>query len=270
MPTSFRVGLQRDVDFIVIVPTESHVALMVASPKLLPVSLWHCFAGANSRCYTSSIFWERFQGCGKSRHAVANSAQIIWRASTFKGWRPNCAAAANMGHGYKHREVKKELVDWLWSYDDEAFWKRLASYAGKDWPAFAKCVKGAWRDAGGNPGDLCFLDNKQHSVNVWQLVNRASKLGPSKKERHLQTKAELVDWLWYYENAQFWEELEKCRHNKGWRAFGATVRREWQNNGGNVQAISFLDNSQHVMDLQSVMFKGAQPQLPRQPRFVPR
>lgn len=103
-------------------------------------------------------------------------------------------------------------------------------------------------------------------MNVWQLVNRASKPGPSKKDKHLQTKAELMDWLWYYENAQFWEELKKF---KGWRAFAATVKKEWRKNGGNVNALSFLDNSQHVRDLQGVMFKGAQPQLPRQPQSVP-
>mmetsp|Transcript_60962 Transcript_60962/g.181620 ORF Transcript_60962/g.181620 Transcript_60962/m.181620 type:complete len:175 (-) Transcript_60962:128-652(-) len=168
-----------------------------------------------------------------------------------------------MGHGYQHRVVKAELVNWLWDYDDEAFWQSLRAFVGKDWPAFANRVKGAWQQAGGSRGDLSFLDNKQHSVHVWQLVHAAKKPGRSKKDNQLRAKAELMDWLWYYENDQFWSELAASKR-KGWKAFAAILKRAWASLGGKAGELNFLDNSQHCMDVYNVMFNGARPQLPRQ------
>lgn len=178
-----------------------------------------------------------------------------------------------MGHGYKHRQVKAELIDWLWGYENDAFWERLESLAGKDWQGFANYIKGEWRRAGGYGDDLCFLDNKQHAVNVWQLLNAAKKPGQSKKDKHLQTKAELIDWLWYYENNQFWDELAANNSNgkkKAWRGFAAKIKSEWSKCGGDVRQLDFLDNSQHAMDVYNTLYKGKQPQLPRQPRALPR
>ncbi|CAE8604228.1 unnamed protein product [Polarella glacialis] len=177
-----------------------------------------------------------------------------------------------MGHGYKHRLVKAELISWLWDYEDKAFWQSLASFAGKDWPAFAKCVKKAWQQAGGNADDLSFLDNSQHSVNVWQLVNRTKKPGPSKKDGQLETKAELMDWLWSYENDQFLEELAASK-KKSWKAFAARVKSDWKSAGGNVGQLNFLDNSQHSKDVYMVIFQNAPAWSlrgqPRQPRSLP-
>ena len=150
-----------------------------------------------------------------------------------------------MGHAYKHRLVKAELVKWLRTYGDEAFWQQLARFAGKDWRAFAKCVRQAWQNAGGNANDLSFLDNSQHTVNVWQLVNRKNVSGPKPKKTFsaLEKKAELIDWLWYNGSDQFWAECPEhllwkdLRQNlrpKLWKDFAARVKREWSAAGGDV------------------------------------
>eukprot|EP00927_Polykrikos_kofoidii_P064562 TRINITY_DN59896_c0_g1_i1.p1 TRINITY_DN59896_c0_g1~~TRINITY_DN59896_c0_g1_i1.p1 ORF type:complete len:178 (-),score=21.52 TRINITY_DN59896_c0_g1_i1:23-556(-) len=177
-----------------------------------------------------------------------------------------------MGHGYKHKIVKAELVNWLWNHKADDFWQTLERFAREtNWLAFAKCVKGAWQRNGGTVGDLNFLDNKQHSVHVWQLINRSQEPGQKPGPCRWETKTELINWLWYYENDQFWDDckgiLEK---KKGWRNFAAMVKREWKNNGGNVAQLNFLDNSQHATDVYKVLFQNAQPQLPRQPQTLPR
>ncbi|CAJ1408593.1 unnamed protein product [Effrenium voratum] len=170
-----------------------------------------------------------------------------------------------MGHAYKYRIIKAQLVDWLRYYEDEGFWQDLARLAAeKNWKAFAKRVRVAWQQAGGAVGDLSFLDNSSHAINVWQLVNRIEKPRPMKKDGHLQAKSELMEWLWYYDNDQFWDSLARAKQN-GWKRFAAQIKSEWSNVGGSVKRLNFLDNSQHCRDVYSVMFNGAEPQLPRQP-----
>jgi len=175
-----------------------------------------------------------------------------------------------MGHGYKHRVVKAELIGWLSDYEDCSLWQDLASSAGKNWVDFAKCVKKAWQHAGGNAGDLNFLDNKQHCVQVWQVVNGEKKKNlqqhslPSRRDRHHENKAELMEWLWYYDGDQFWQDLVSSK-KIGWKAFAARIKSEWKSAGGQVGLLNFLDNSQHCMAVYNVVFQSTQPQLPRQP-----
>ena len=108
-----------------------------------------------------------------------------------------------MGHGYKHRETKGELIQWLQRSRDEALWARLASTAVRDWAGFAQHLKKAWSAAGGDPYDLRFLDNKQHAVHVWQTVNkpaRQQKRDPRSTGGPPPSLDDLMNWLWYYEN----------------------------------------------------------------------
>ncbi|CAE7824580.1 unnamed protein product [Symbiodinium necroappetens] len=131
-----------------------------------------------------------------------------------------------MGHGYKHRETKGELIQWLQRSRDEALWARLTSTAVRDWIGFAQHLKKAWSAAGGDPYDLRFLDNKQHAVHVWQTVSkpaRQQKRDPRSTGGPPPSLDDLMNWLWYYENDEFWEKL----HTKDWQHFAAILRAEW-------------------------------------------
>ncbi|CAE7619846.1 unnamed protein product [Symbiodinium microadriaticum] len=159
-----------------------------------------------------------------------------------------------MGHGYKHRETKGELIQWLQRSRDEALWARLASTAVRDWAGFAQHLKKAWSAAGGDPYDLRFLDNKQHAVHVWQTVNkpaRQQKRDPRSTGGPPPSLDDLMNWLWYYENDEFWEKL----HTKDWQHFAAILRAEWAKAGpGNRHHFPSLRDPSNCRMIYDVMF----------------
>lgn len=165
------------------------------------------------------------------------------------------------------------LVDWLWCYEDDDFWQRLAIYANSDWNAFAECVRQAWQAAGGQMSDLICLDHRHNCVDVWQRLSNTGKSTTSKKFCKLQSIAEFRDWLWYYQKNSFWAALRASWSEKnsceGWKHFAALLKQEWKCAGGDVAVLTFLNKWPNCRELYGELFLGWQRRRPLPPGTLP-
>mmetsp|Transcript_23581 Transcript_23581/g.52235 ORF Transcript_23581/g.52235 Transcript_23581/m.52235 type:complete len:151 (+) Transcript_23581:68-520(+) len=148
-----------------------------------------------------------------------------------------------MGHAYKHKVAKAEFIKWLLTWD-------YALLKDKSWAS----IKNAWQRSGGDVWDLRFLDNKQHALHVWQVVSSGKEPKESKSQMQLRVKQELMYWLWYYDNEEFWQELGATSKFK---SFLKRLRQECERAGWKLPA--FLCQRDHCKDIYRAMFYGAKP-----------
>ena len=72
----------------------------------------------------------------------------------------------------KHTPAKDQLIEWLWTIEDEAFWSTLKTQAeGKEWKSFGQTIRKRWVGAGGDVSACNCLQGSQHCMHIWRKVN---------------------------------------------------------------------------------------------------
>ena len=70
-----------------------------------------------------------------------------------------------------------------------------------------------------------------------------------KRAYFLETKQEIVNWLWQYYDKKFWTALLATFECRDWPAFANCIRREWIAWGGEAWEVDGLDNKGHCIDI---------------------
>mmetsp|Transcript_86720 Transcript_86720/g.280223 ORF Transcript_86720/g.280223 Transcript_86720/m.280223 type:complete len:85 (+) Transcript_86720:121-375(+) len=75
----------------------------------------------------------------------------------------------------KHQPAKQQLLDWLWTVEDDGFWRELKSRAtgdGKNWKKFGACIRKRWLAEGGHEAACNSLSGSQHCMQIWREVEK--------------------------------------------------------------------------------------------------
>ena len=80
-----------------------------------------------------------------------------------------------------------------------------------------------------------------------------------KKDQNSENKARIISWLQSCGDDELLATIKRLAGDRQWAAFANAIVSKWRRAGGKKEAVHFLSNSQHALDVHRVLFSTPTP-----------